>query len=344
MLDDRPPRRYEHSSRDDHRAINIVLLPAEIGLAQRRLVERGSQECVGSHRLSEEDEAVRVNLTADEVGFYRENGFVVFPEFLEPDELALWREVVDAAVAERGEARFAGPTTFDERPEQDEEAEAQAEYARKVLRQHVNLWQTNKNVRTLMFDERLGKLAAELAGVEGIRIWHDQALSKSPYAAFTAYHLDLPYWSFTSPDAISLWVALDDATLENGCLYYIPGSHKAEKYDNVPIGKDLGALFNVYPQWRQIEPVACPVPAGGACLHNGLTAHGAGANMTHGWRRAMTCAYMPDGSTFNGQPNVLPPSYLATLEVGDVLNDDVHNPLVYSRSGEPAGRPSTVVA
>jgi len=66
-------------------------------------------------------------------------------------------------------------------------------------------------------------------------------------------------------------------------------------------------------------------------LHNGLTAHGAGANMTNGQRRAMTCAYMPDGSVFNGNPNVLPPDYLATLKVGDPLNNNEINPLIYAQ-------------
>ena len=56
---------------------------------------------------------------------------------------------------------------------------------------------------------------------------------------------------------------------------------------------------------------------------------GAGANMTNRPRRAMTCAYMPDGSTFNGTKNVLPDDYFQTLKVGDVLNDPVVNPLVW---------------
>jgi ectoine hydroxylase-related dioxygenase (phytanoyl-CoA dioxygenase family) len=77
------------------------------------------------------------------------------------------------------------------------------------------------------------------------------------------------------------------------------------------------------------------VPAGGACFHNGLTAHGAGANLTHGQRRAMTCAYMPDGCTFNGIANVLPPAYTDSLEIGDVLDNDEQNPLIFSRSGRP---------
>ncbi len=73
------------------------------------------------------------------------------------------------------------------------------------------------------------------------------------------------------------------------------------------------------------------MPAGGALLHNGLTFHGAGANMTPGRRRAMTVGYMPDGSTFNGTPNILPPDDLTTLQIGERLDNESQNPLVYRR-------------
>jgi hypothetical protein len=52
--------------------------------------------------------------------------------------------------------------------------------------------------------------------------------------------------------------------------------------------------------------------------------------MTNAWRRAMTCAYMPDGSVFNGEPNILPESYLSTLTIGDLLNNHEQNPLIYA--------------
>jgi ectoine hydroxylase-related dioxygenase (phytanoyl-CoA dioxygenase family) len=299
--------------------VNIVL-----SLAARRLARRA---CV-AHRC-----VVRTELTRAEMDAYREDGFLVVEDLLDADELHAWREAVDEAVAERGDQRFAAATVLEEQLE-DRDA-AQDDYYERVFTQRVNLWQSNEKVRRLMLDERLGKLVADLAGADGIRIWHDQALIKAPYAEYTAYHLDVPYWSFTSPDALTIWVALDDATLENGCMHYVPGSHQAQRFDNVGIGRELGALFEVYPEWKDVAPVACPVRAGGACFHNGLTAHGAGANMTHGFRRAMTCAYMPDGSTFNGYPNVLPPDYVAAIAVGDVLDDERHNPLLFSRSGKP---------
>jgi phytanoyl-CoA hydroxylase len=273
---------------------------------------------------------VRDSPTEQEREFYKKQGYLVVQEFLDKAELAHWREVVDDAVAVRGGQRFSFKRQADSSVSEPRKPEEQSYYDR-VFTQRVNLWQTHEGVRKLMLTRDLGQFVGEVAGVEGLRIWHDQALIKEPYANPTAYHLDVPYWSFTSADAISIWVALDDATLENGCLYYVPESHRAKKFDNVPIGQYIGALFDVYPDWRHVSPVACPVPAGGALLHNGLTFHGAGANMTNRQRHVMTCAYMPDGATFNGQPNVLPPEYLKLLAVGDVLNNDAQNPLVYRR-------------
>lgn len=268
--------------------------------------------------------------TDEERTLYEENGFVVVQEFLDADELARWRQGVDDAVGARGTRRFPQDIEEADRIASRRSSEDQDYYDR-VFTQRVNLWQTHEGVRDLIFTPELGAFVGRMAGVDGLRVWHDQALVKGPFANPTSYHLDVPYWSFTSADAITIWIALDDATLENGCLYYVPGSHKALKFDNVGIGREIGALFDVYPDWHDVAAAPCPVRAGGAMLHNGLTFHGAGANMTPGWRRAMTCAYMPDGCTFNGQANVLPPTYLATLSVGDVLDNEDQNPLVWHR-------------
>ena len=72
--------------------------------------------------------------------------------------------------------------------------------------------------------------------------------------------------------------------------------------------------------------------AGDCSFHNALLPHGAGANMTPGRRRAMTCAYMPDGEIFNGQKNVLPDAYIQELNVGDLLENDEFNPLIYHKT------------
>jgi ectoine hydroxylase-related dioxygenase (phytanoyl-CoA dioxygenase family) len=261
-----------------------------------------------------------------EIDQYRENGFVVIEDFLNPQELEVWtKHVVDACDDRLNAAK----------PKEGEpwltNAGNSSEYYQQVFLQCIKLADTHEGVRKLMLDPALGEFVASIAGIDGIRIWHDQALFKPAFGNPTGWHLDNPYWSFFSRDAISIWVALDDATLSNGCLYYLPGTQRTARFENSNIGENIGDLFKVYPEWKEIDTVATPCRAGSAVLHNGLTAHGAGANMTNKSRRAMTCAYMPDGSTFNGQQNVLPTEYSQTLKLGQVLDDDKMNPLVWRR-------------
>jgi ectoine hydroxylase-related dioxygenase (phytanoyl-CoA dioxygenase family) len=255
--------------------------------------------------------------TAEQARAYRRDGFVLIDGFLDEQELARWRTETDDAVDQRLAAV----------------GEQTDSYYSRVFTQLQRLADTHSGLAALILDSRLGEVAARLAGVSAIRIWHDQALIKPPYGNPTSWHLDNPFWSFSSRDAISVWIALDDATTANGCLWYLPGTQRSARFDLVEIGSNFGALFDDYPDWLQIEPVATPCAAGSAVFHNGLVAHAAGANMTPRPRRAMTCAFMPAGSTFNGTQNILPDDYVAKLDLGDVLDDDAINPLVWSSDG-----------
>jgi ectoine hydroxylase-related dioxygenase (phytanoyl-CoA dioxygenase family) len=271
----------------------------------------------------------------EQIASYQSNGFVIVEDFLDAQELEHWRKSVMQAVEERGGKKMPGKDIL---IGQEDGINEDGDYFGKVFDQLLNLWQTNRAVRGLMLDERIGKMAATLSEVEGIRIWHDQALFKRPWANPTALHLDTPFWSFSDRQAISIWVALDDATLQNGCLYFIPGSHRVTGFDKISIGRNMDGIFEVYPQFRKTAPVAAPMKAGSCSFHNGLTIHGAGANMTSAWRRAMTCAYMPDGNVFNGEANILPEPYLGSLKIGDPLNNNDQNPLIYAANSTLVAR------
>lgn len=262
---------------------------------------------------------MKTEVSPQQIAQYREQGFLVIDGFLKPDELETWRRATEEAV----QARLAQTSYLHNQSDPD------AYYAQ-IFLQALKLREVHEGMRRLMDDPKLGKLAATLAGIDGIRIWHDQALIKPPFGNATGWHLDNPFWSFSSKDAISIWVALDDATRDNGCLYYLPGTQKMARFEETPIGTNLNELFKQYPEWLSIGSVATPCPAGSAVFHNGLIAHGAAANMTNRPRRAMTCAYMPDGSTFNGTRNVLPEEYFRSLKFGDVLDDDAVVPLIWS--------------
>lgn len=269
---------------------------------------------------------MRTQLTPQQIESYRENGFVVQENFLDESELATWRNALDEAVTGRGNTRILGVDFVEDN---------KSSYYDQVFIQRVNLWQDNPRWADLILDPRIGKMCCDLEGIDGIRVWHDQTLIKAPWANPTSWHIDNPYWSFSSKHSISIWVALDDATYENGCLFFVPGTHKLANFDAVGIGADMGALFKVYPDWAKKKSVAAPMKAGSCSFHNGLTAHGAHANMTPGFRRAMTCAFMPDGSIFNGKKNIIPKDRFEKLKVGDPLNDDRFNPIIWSRTGKP---------
>jgi phytanoyl-CoA hydroxylase len=272
---------------------------------------------------------VRHVVTDAEIAAYRADGFVVVEDFLDAAELERWRSVVDEAVAERRGRKFANQDVL---IGEDDGINPDADYYGKVFDQLLNLWQTSPAMCELIVDPRIGEMAATLAGVDGLRVWHDQALIKRPWANPTGFHLDTPFWSFSDRRAISIWIALDDATATNGCLYFFPGSHLRTTFENPGITKNLDAVFEMYPEFRSAEPFQAAMRAGSCSFHNGMTIHGAGANMTNRSRRAMTCAFMPDGAVFNGIQNILTEEQAAALAVGDPLADDGQNPVIWSRA------------
>lgn len=251
--------------------------------------------------------------TNAQIASYRERGFLAVDQFLDPAELTAWREDTTAAVA--GRLARGGPPGDD--------------YYRRVFTQCIRLADEHAGLAKLVLDRRLAGFAGRLARVGGLRLWHDQALFKGPYGHPTGWHLDTPFWSFDHAEAITVWVALEDATVANGCLWYLPGTHHQGRYEQVDIGPEIGGLFAHYPEWKGIAPVPVELPAGGAVFHNGLTAHAAGANLTGRERRAMTVAWMPDGAVFNGKRNVLPDHIFNRLRPGDRLDDARQTPLLW---------------
>lgn len=260
-------------------------------------------------------------LSNEQVSSYQNDGFIHIPGFLSNGEVETWRTKVEAAVAGRderipgsGDGGIIGKEEYDS-----------------VFLQRVNLWQTDLEISALVLDERIGRLAATLERLDCVRLWHDQALIKKPWANSTTWHIDDPYWSFYTRQATTCWIALDDVTIQNGALYFLPGTHKQSTFDNVNIGARMDALFDVYPDWAHIEPVPVEMKAGDCSFHNGLTAHAAGPNMTVSDRRAFAIIYMPDGATFNGNRNVLPEALSQSLSKGDILDDASQNPVIFRK-------------
>jgi ectoine hydroxylase-related dioxygenase (phytanoyl-CoA dioxygenase family) len=267
---------------------------------------------------------MNTTLTPEQIQSYQTNGFVAHRQFLAPAEVAELKQAVLDSVTEMN--RTLGPKKV---AGGDSDIKEEDDHYAKVFTQRVNLWRINPTVKRYMLSPGIGQMLCQLEDQKGYRVWHDQMLIKEPFGNPTAWHLDNPYWSFYSRHSISIWIALEDATLENGCMWFVPGSLQHATYNNVGIGMNMADLFKLYPKMAETDPVAVPMKAGDCSFHNGLVAHGAGANMTRGRRIAITCAYMPVGSAFNGQRNVLPKTYFDSLKKGDLLANDDWNPVVY---------------
>ena len=266
---------------------------------------------------------MKSNLSPQQIETYREDGFLVIEEFLSEHELFTWRDAIDESVSQR-----VGSHTI------SEPGGSQDTHYENVFVQCVNLWQSNTDMRSLVLDRRLGKLAADLTGARGMHLYHDHALIKQPWANSTNWHVDNPYDAFHSPNQIMLWIAIDEATIQNGCLYFLPGTHKTSRFETSNLEgldkPDIGCLFRVYPEWATIEPAATPMKAGSCVFISGMIAHAAGPNMTNLPRRAMSLVFMPQGATFNGRNTVMPDALVEKLKVGDVIEDDEVFPLLYS--------------
>ncbi len=177
------------------------------------------------------------------------------------------------------------------------------EYER-VFNQMVNLWTDYPAVKKFSFDRRLAESARRLSGSRHVRLYHDHAMIKpgGQESLATDWHQDAPYWRMEPVGSLSAWIAVDDVRLDNGCLHFVPGSHKFGRLDPVRLGKaDIGIVDRMKRQGHELaDPVAMEMKAGGVTFHHGCNFHYAGPNRTSEPRRAFATIYIPDYVMFTG--------------------------------------------
>ena len=147
-----------------------------------------------------------------------------------------------------------------------------------------------------LFERRAASIAEALAG-PGLGIDYDQILAKRPRRADAVFpwHQDLAYWPVT-PDTrtATLWLALDDATVANGCMRFVPGSHREPRLrEHRPLHGDRGASHTLVTEVDEArDPVRhAPIRRGDVTVHCERVLHGSDGNRTDGWRRAYVLAF-----------------------------------------------------
>ena len=139
-----------------------------------------------------------------------------------------------------------------------------------------------------------------------VRFWHDQLFCKpAHHGGVVAWHQDYSYWTRTQPMAhLSCWIALDDSTRENGCVHYVPGSHRWDLLPITGLANDMNSIETVLTaaQQEQFKPVAIELKAGECSFHHSLMVHGSYQNRSERPRRGAVLNVFRDGvcSAANG--------------------------------------------
>lgn len=224
-------------------------------------------------------------LSSEQIQAYRRNGFLVLGTLIPPDEIAILRDAYDRIFRERA-GRDAGEQ-FDLAGTDDDDAEAK-------LPQILNPSKFLPELQQISLQAAAMAVARQILGDE-VQLLGEHAILKPPRdGAETPWHQDEAYWDASLEyDALSIWVPLQDATLENGCMQFIPGSYTSGVVPHRPIGNDprVHGLEVVEPVDIS-KAVACPIPAGAATVHGNATLHYTSPNRSDGPRRAYILSYM----------------------------------------------------
>lgn len=232
--------------------------------------------------------------TDADVEFFGENGYWFGPKVLDDGEIAVLREHVDLVCA--GDYETGNPPwSVSWQPGDDPQA----------LRKIDNAHWADLTFRRLALNETIAAMAARLLGVPGIRLWHDQLLYKPGSGKPTGnvgWHQDYNYWQCSDRDSmITAWVPFDDVTVENGCMLFVPRSHRwglLPESDFFNQNLDGFEEKIAIPEGEKWTTVPVVLKAGEVSFHHSMTIHGSGPNVTDKPRRNLVIHMMSDGTAY----------------------------------------------
>ncbi|MAE62633.1 MAG: phytanoyl-CoA dioxygenase [Phycisphaeraceae bacterium] len=219
-----------------------------------------------------------VELTADQVKALDDDGFVRVDKVLTPEQVERYAELYEAFLSG---AISTGHLRGDLGGHVDDEAEMDAP-------EHITQIMWPSACVPVLHDAPLHvqslAMAQQYSG-DDMTFDFDMLIDKLPHTdTSTPWHQDMAYW-IKLPDirSLSVWTALDEATVDNGCMWYVPGAHRKPMRRHWEAGKGGGALEC---EAKEEEGVPVPLPPGSAVLHVGAALHYSRGNTTESRRRA----------------------------------------------------------
>lgn len=256
-------------------------------------------------------------VSPEAISFYQEYGYVKLKNVLSAEVLAYYGDVITDLVFKLN--KLTKPM------------EERTTYERAFL-QIMNLWREDETAKEFVFSKRLAQIATDLMGVEGVRLYHDQALYKEPSGGITPWHADQFYWPLASPKTVTIWIPLQATPMDMGPLAFAEKSQAVEIGRDVEISDESEALMSQ--SLTQFNLNETPFELGEVSYHAGWLFHRAGANLSTKPRKVMTMIYMDKDQRIIQPKNSYQQAdwekWLASSPVGSVPDSPL-NPILYSR-------------
>lgn len=255
-------------------------------------------------------------VSPEQVQFFQENGYIKLKHVLDKETLTHYGKLITDAV-------FRLNTLV-------KPMEERTTYERAFL-QVMNLWQESEAIQSFVFSQKLARIASDLLKVEGVRLYHDQALYKEPSGGITPWHADQFYWPLSSDKTVTVWIPLQETPLEMGPLAFAPKSQKLQSGRDMAISDESEKQLAATLQEFLLEESMYEL--GEVSFHAGWTYHRAGVNQSDAARKVMTMIYMDKDIKVASPKNSFQEKdwekWLAQKEIGTVA-DAYLNPVLYS--------------
>ena len=234
------------------------------------------------------DEWQKFRLTDDQVRSFHEQGFLAGVQVLDDDQV---EKLCDELSGLMDPSHPAHGLFY-------EYHSNEAKDSNTVLFHALGAWRTGPAFHDVLWSPRFVMAASQL--LDGaVRFWHDQLFCKpAHHGGVVAWHQDYSYWTRTEPMShLTCWIGLDDSTKDNGCLDYVPGSHRWKLLPITGLTGNMEEIMTVLtPEQREaFRPVPVELKRGQCSFHHPLMVHGSYENRSERPRRATLVNVFRDG-------------------------------------------------